>query len=113
VHFCEQTAGFPTYGSCGLFRTGFTYRGVAMTSIRVKGGQAVQVLRAAGMNFSHGIQMAVEQTLSCRECDQRVNFFERVCPRCGAYGPARVPFRAAAILMVVPLLLVLVYHGLR
>lgn len=90
-----------------------SYRSVAVTSMRAIAGQSVEILRAAGTFVSRWVQMAIEQSLSCRECDAEVNFFERVCPCCGAYGPARVPFQLAAMLMLVPLLFLCAYFGLR
>ena len=71
------------------------------------------ILRAGGETISKWFQAMVDRSLSCRECDGHVEFFERVCPCCGAYGPTRVPLPAATILMLVPPLFLLFYFWAR
>lgn len=62
------------------------------------------------------VEDAFEKSLSCRECGQNVRFFDRYCPTCGQFGPARLSVKAGLILFGFPIVLLSIYlvqkHGL-
>lgn len=58
-------------------------------------------------------EQAIEQSTTCRECDEPVNFFERYCPTCGQFAPARLSLRAGLLLFGLPVLFVSLYLGMK
>lgn len=59
------------------------------------------------------VQNTMEQSTSCRECDQRVSFFERYCPTCGQFAPVRLTPKVGLLVFGLPIFLVSVYLGVK
>ena len=68
----------------------------------------------SGWDFAYSaiytfIEDAVDQSLSCRECGQRVRFFERCCPTCGQFSPTRLSLKAGLLIFGLPIFLLSIY----
>ena len=55
------------------------------------------------------VEDAFETSVSCRECGQRVKFFDRYCPTCGQFAPARLSLKGGLILFGFPIILLSIY----
>ena len=75
-----------------------------------------RILSAANL-VQHGvmefIEQAIEQSTTCRECGEPVKFFERYCPTCGQFGPARLSLKACLLMFGLPIFLVSIYLGVK
>lgn len=56
----------------------------------------------AGCEF---VEEAIDETLSCIECDRRVRFFDRYCSHCDQAFPVRLRWKAGLLMFGVPILL--------
>ena len=49
----------------------------------------------------------------CRACGAEVEVFDKVCPRCEAADPANIPVTIASAMLGLPVLIVLIYLGIK
>ena len=49
----------------------------------------------------------------CRSCGVEVDVLDKVCPRCEAADPAKIPVAIVAAMVGIPILIVLVYWGIK
>jgi uncharacterized paraquat-inducible protein A len=71
------------------------FRGVTMRTF------IPEMSRKAVPTVADWIRRQSQRTILCRECDWQVNLSEKVCPRCGASDPARIPWSAVTAIFAI------------
>ncbi len=59
-----------------------------------------QNLRGGWQRAARALSTLLQQSATCRECRERVNPLEDICPHCGTYGPARFPVSPSCAITV-------------